>query len=85
MALELASKGVRVNAVCPSSVMTPLVHGVAATMPKDIDADLLGRLRNVMPEWVTPEEIAESIAYLSSHAARNITGTTLLIDGGTQS
>jgi NAD(P)-dependent dehydrogenase (short-subunit alcohol dehydrogenase family) len=85
MALELASKGVRVNAVCPSSVMTPLVHGVAATMPKDIDPMLLGRLRNVMPEWVTPEEIAESIAYLSSHAARNITGTTLLIDGGTQS
>lgn len=85
MALELAGRGVRVNAVCPSSVMTPLVHGVAETMPSDIDPDLLGRLRNVMPEWVTPEEIGEAIAYLSSHAARNITGTTLLIDGGTQS
>jgi NAD(P)-dependent dehydrogenase (short-subunit alcohol dehydrogenase family) len=85
MALELAGRGVRVNAVCPSSVMTPLVHGVAETMPRDIEPDLLARLRNVMPEWVTPEEIAESIAYLSSHAARNITGTTLLIDGGTQS
>lgn len=85
MALELASRGVRVNAVCPSSVMTPLVHGVAETMPKDIDPALLGRLSNVLPQWVTPEEIAESIAYLSSHAARNITGTTLMIDGGTQS
>jgi NAD(P)-dependent dehydrogenase (short-subunit alcohol dehydrogenase family) len=85
MALELAAKGVRVNAVCPSSVMTPLVHGVAATMPADIDPGLLGRLGSVMPDWVTPEEIAESIAYISSHAARNITGTTLLIDGGTQS
>jgi len=85
MALELASRGVRVNAVCPSSVMTPLVQGVAETMPKDIDPVLLGRLSNVLPQWVTPEEIAESIAYLSSHSARNITGTTLMIDGGTQS
>ena len=85
MALELAKRGVRVNAVCPSSVMTPLVTDVAENLPKDVDADLFARLTNVMPEWVTPEEIAESIAYLSSHAARNITGTTLLIDGGTQS
>lgn len=85
MALELASKGVRVNAVCPSSVMTPLVHGVAETMPTDIDPGLLGRLSSVLNEWVTPDEVAESIAYLSSQAARNITGTTLLIDGGTQS
>ncbi|MCW2497402.1 SDR family oxidoreductase [Jatrophihabitans sp.] len=85
MALELAAKGVRVNAVCPSSVMTPLVHGVASTMPTDIDPGLLGRLGSVLPEWVTPEEIAESIAYLASPAARSITGTTLLIDGGTQS
>ena len=85
MALELAKRGVRVNAVCPSSVMTPLVTGVAENLPKDVDPELFARLTNVMPEWVTPEEIAESIAYLSSHAARNITGTTLLIDGGTQS
>src|SRR5690242_21815057 len=85
MGLELASRGVRVNAVCPSSVMTPLVHGVAETMPKDIDPALLGRLSNVLPQWVTPEEIAESIAYLSSHSARNITGTTLMIDGDRKS
>jgi NAD(P)-dependent dehydrogenase (short-subunit alcohol dehydrogenase family) len=85
MALELAATGVRVNAVCPSSVMTPLVQGVAATMPRDLEPALIGRLGSVLPGWVTPEEIAESIAYLSSTAARNITGTTLLVDGGTQS
>ena len=85
MALELAAKGVRVNAVCPSSVMTPLVHGVAKSMPTDIDPGLLGRLGSVLPGWVSPEEIAESIAYLASDVARNITGTSLLIDGGTQS
>jgi meso-butanediol dehydrogenase/(S,S)-butanediol dehydrogenase/diacetyl reductase len=85
MALELAAKGVRVNAVCPSSVMTPLVQGVAESMPRDLEPSLIGRLGSVLPGWVTPEEIAESIAYLASPAARNITGTTLLVDGGTQS
>jgi meso-butanediol dehydrogenase/(S,S)-butanediol dehydrogenase/diacetyl reductase len=85
MGLELASRGVRVNAVCPSSVMTPLVRGVAESMPHDLDQKLMARLMSPNDQWVTPEEIAEAIAYLSSPAARNITGTTLLVDGGTQS
>jgi meso-butanediol dehydrogenase / (S,S)-butanediol dehydrogenase / diacetyl reductase len=85
MGLELASRGVRVNAVCPSSVMTPLVRGVAESMPHDVDQKLMARLMSANDHWVTPEEIAEAIAYLASPAARNITGTTLLIDSGTQS
>jgi NAD(P)-dependent dehydrogenase (short-subunit alcohol dehydrogenase family) len=85
MALELATRGVRVNAVCPSGVDTPLVRGVAKSMPKDMEPPLLQRLMSVMDGWVTPGEIAESIAYLASDAARMITGTTLVVDGGTQS
>jgi len=85
MGLELAGRGVRVNAVCPSSVMTPLVKGVAKTMPRDLDEKLMARLMAPNGLWVEPAEIAEAIAYLSSDAARNITGTTLLIDGGTWS
>ena len=85
MALELATRGVRVNAVCPSSVDTPLVQGVARSMPHDLDPKLMARLMSVNEGWVTPKEIAEAVAYLASNAARNITGTTLLIDGGTQS
>jgi NAD(P)-dependent dehydrogenase (short-subunit alcohol dehydrogenase family) len=85
MGLELAARGVRVNAVCPSSVMTPLVHGVAKTMPRDLDEKIMARLMAPNGLWVEPIEIAEAIAYLSSPAARNITGTTLLVDGGTWS
>src|SRR4051794_564506 len=85
MALELASRGVRVNAVCPSGVDTPLIAGVAATIPRDIEAPLLDRLSSVMPGFVAPAEIAEAIAYLASDAARSVTGTTLSVDGGTQS
>ncbi|MEO6886858.1 MAG: SDR family NAD(P)-dependent oxidoreductase [Jatrophihabitantaceae bacterium] len=85
MALELAARGVRVNCICPSSVMTPLVKGVADTMPRDVAAPLMARLSSVLPGWVSPEEVAESIAYLASDVARNITGSSLLIDGGTLS
>jgi meso-butanediol dehydrogenase / (S,S)-butanediol dehydrogenase / diacetyl reductase len=83
MALELAARGVRVNAVCPSGVVTPLIAGVAKTIPADADPKLMERLMAPNGLWVEPVEIAEAIAYLSSAAARNITGTTLLIDGGT--
>lgn len=85
MALELATRGVRVNAVCPSSVLTPMITGVAATIPQDAEPRLMARLMAANEGWVSPEEIAESIAYLASDAARSITGTTLVVDGGTQS
>jgi NAD(P)-dependent dehydrogenase (short-subunit alcohol dehydrogenase family) len=85
MGLELAARGVRVNAVCPSSVLTPMVHGVAESMPADLDPTLQARLMAPNGKWVQPAEIAEAIAYLSSPAARNITATTLLVDGGTWS
>jgi NAD(P)-dependent dehydrogenase (short-subunit alcohol dehydrogenase family) len=85
MALELATRGVRVNAVCPSSVLTSMIEGVAPTIPDDADPKLMARLMSVNEGWVTPAEIAESIAYLSSRSARSITGTTLVIDGGTHS
>ena len=85
MALELATRGVRVNAVCPSSVLTPMIEGVAPTIPTDAEPKLMARLMSVNEGWVTPAEIAESIAYLASPSARSITGTTLVIDGGTQS
>lgn len=85
MGLELAARGVRVNAVCPSGVMTPLIGGVAKTIPQDADVKLMDRLMAPNGQWVEPGEIAEAIAYLASPAARNITGTTLLVDGGTWS
>jgi NAD(P)-dependent dehydrogenase (short-subunit alcohol dehydrogenase family) len=86
MALELAKQGVRVNCVCPGGINTPLLGGVAKTMPRDLDADLMARLYNPLPPgFAEPDEIAEAIAYLASDAARSITGSALSIDGGTLS
>jgi len=85
IALELAPRGVRVNCVCPGGVDTPLIVGAFASMPADADARLMTRMDSVLPGLVAPGEVAEAIAYLASDAARMVTGTTLLLDGGTQS
>jgi len=86
MALELSPSGVRVNCVCPAGVDTPLAGGAAASIPRGVDTKMLGRIiESPLPGMAQPSEIAEAIAYLASDAARMITGTSLLIDGGTQS
>lgn len=82
MALELAADGVRVNAVCPGGVDTPLLRDVAATWPADLDQGLLARTFAVMPGLTSAEEVAEAVAYLASDAARSITGTALSVDRG---
>lgn len=79
LAVEFASRKVRVNAVCPGSVMTPLVAGFMP--PEDADFNLLGRLAPLTPQHGQPEDIAASIAYLASDDARFVTGAGLVIDG----
>jgi meso-butanediol dehydrogenase / (S,S)-butanediol dehydrogenase / diacetyl reductase len=85
LALELASRGVRVNCVCPGGVDTPLIMGALESMPADAERSLMARLDSVIPGMVQPTEVAEAIAYLASDAARMITGTALMLDGGTMS
>ena len=82
MAVELASQGVRVNCVCPGTVLTPLTIGVGQTLPADVDPVLMARLNGVLPGLIDAREVAESIAYLASDAARSITGTSLVLDLG---
>ena len=82
LAVEYASRGVRVNCVCPGTVMTPLVMGVAESMPTDLDPVVMARINGVMPGVIDPTEVAEAIAYLASDAARSVTGEALTIDLG---
>lgn len=79
LAVEYASKGVRVNAVCPGSTMTPLVAGFMP--PPDADFGLLGRLVPLMQEPAQPAEIAATIAFIASDEARFMTGSGVVIDG----
>jgi NAD(P)-dependent dehydrogenase (short-subunit alcohol dehydrogenase family) len=82
LAVEFADAGVRVNCVCPGTVMTPLIVEVGEKLPADVDPVLMQRLNGVMPGIIDPSEVAESIAYLASDAARSVTGIALPIDLG---
>ena len=78
MALELAPKGIRVNAVAPTFVETPMTAPMladAAFRQYVLDRIPIGRIGQ-------PDEIASAVLFLLSDSASLITGTSLLVDGG---
>jgi meso-butanediol dehydrogenase/(S,S)-butanediol dehydrogenase/diacetyl reductase len=79
LGLELAKTGVRVNAVCPAGVETPLIANFQ--LPAGGDESLQARLANPLGRLLQPAEVAAAVAYLASDDASGITGTTLAIDG----
>lgn len=88
VALEVAEKGITVNAICPGYVWTPLVAAQVADQARVHNLSEEDVIRQVIlapqpsRQFVQPEEIAELAAYLCSDWARSITGTTISIDGG---
>lgn len=78
MAVELAPRGIRVNAVAPGFVKT------AMTRPTRDDAARMERLTQRIPlaRFASPAEIADPVVFLASKAARYMTGTVLSVDGG---
>ena len=78
-ALEYAKSGIRVNAVCPGLIQTPMVERITADQPQLgealVAAEPVGRTGK-------PEEIAESVVWLSSDAASFVTGHAMSVDGG---
>jgi NAD(P)-dependent dehydrogenase (short-subunit alcohol dehydrogenase family) len=85
LALELAPRGVRVNAVCPGDVDTPMLRGQAdaSSDPAAYVARLLaGYPQKQRARFLRAEEVAELIFYLAQPAAAGITGANLSIDFG---
>ena len=83
LALELSPDRIRVNAICPGTVDTPIVSQVAEIMPTDLDPRVADRLMMMLPgPAITPAEIGSAIVYLASPEARMITGAVLAFDGG---
>ena len=78
-AIEYAKAGIRVNAVCPGVIDTPMVDRLSAEMPTLREALIamkpMGRLGR-------PEEVAEAVVWLCSDAASFVTGHALAVDGG---
>ncbi|OIO56701.1 MAG: 3-oxoacyl-[acyl-carrier-protein] reductase [Alphaproteobacteria bacterium CG_4_10_14_0_2_um_filter_63_37] len=76
VALELASRGVRVNAVAPGFIETPMTE----VLPEKVKAALLDNIP--MKRMGKPEEIADLIEFLLSPKSSYITGQTLHVNGG---
>jgi SDR family mycofactocin-dependent oxidoreductase len=82
-AIELAPHGVRVVALCPTGVNTPMNDGLAAlegATPREIAERSAGNLLPV--PWIEPSDVAGAVLFLASDEARYVTGSELLIDAG---
>ncbi len=76
--LELASRRIRVNCIAPGWVDTPMMQKALSELPAGLP-DL--KNRQVLG-LIAPEEVGVAAGYLISEAARHVTGTTLVLDGG---
>ena len=91
LAYELAEHFIRVNAICPTAVDTPMIQNEALHRAFRPDLEHPGRddvkagfaEMNLLPiPWVDPVDISNAIVWLSSDAARYVTGVTLPVDAG---
>ncbi len=79
-ALDYADRGIRVNAVCPGLIWTPMVDQMVASGQGDA---MKAMERSVPMKRVgRPEEIADAVLWLSSDAASYVTGQSISVDGG---
>ncbi|KAI1087990.1 short-chain dehydrogenase/reductase SDR [Rostrohypoxylon terebratum] len=79
-AIENAARGIRINAVAPSWVSTPMGEKFIKGCGQDTYRDMLGDIP--MGRLATPGEIADAVAFLASPASSYVNGHTLVVDGG---
>jgi NAD(P)-dependent dehydrogenase (short-subunit alcohol dehydrogenase family) len=85
MALDLAPHGVRVNAVCPGNVSTPMLEDEAAESGSPrawLEEQRLAQPQGESARFIEGGEVAAAVAYLASDDAAAVTGTALSIDFG---
>jgi dihydroanticapsin dehydrogenase len=83
MAMDLAPHNIRVNSVCPGSILTPAVERYMKTMKMTVDQlNAEEGAKTLLKRVGHPREVATAILFLASDEASYITGTFLLVDGG---
>jgi NAD(P)-dependent dehydrogenase (short-subunit alcohol dehydrogenase family) len=78
-AAELATQGIRVNAISPGGIETPAIARYFKRFPDVRDATVKS---HAMRRLGSPEELAEAVVWLASDRASYVTGANLLVDGG---
>jgi len=79
VAIQYAQAGIRINAVCPGVIRTPIVAQSFAGLP-DLEATMIGK--QPMNRYGEPEEVAKAVVWLCSDEASFVTGHPLPVDGG---
>jgi NAD(P)-dependent dehydrogenase (short-subunit alcohol dehydrogenase family) len=79
-ALEYATEGVRINAVCPGFIHTPMIERYGVTEDESLQEEI--EQLHAMERLGRPEEIAETVAWLFSNDASFVTGESINVDGG---
>lgn len=84
LAREVAKDNINVNAICPGYILTPMIKGVASRLEPDNPQLVIDRIVGTIPigRIGKIEEIGELAAFLSSDESSYITGTQIVIDGG---
>ena len=82
LAIEFAPRGIRVNAVCPGSIRTPMVEANLRRLPNPEQAWEETAEIHPLGRVGTPEEVADAILFLASPRSAFVTGTCLVVDGG---
>jgi NAD(P)-dependent dehydrogenase (short-subunit alcohol dehydrogenase family) len=82
MALEYAAKGIRVNAICPGTIMTPMVEDLFDQMPDRSAGEELFKSFHPIGRLGRPEEIAHAVLFLCDDNVEFMNGTMLSVDGG---
>lgn len=86
-ALEVARKGVRVNAICPGAVDTPMIRAIEQGQAPEAAQALRQQREGLVPDgrYAQPQEVAHLMVYLASDMASHITGQGVQINGGIHS
>jgi len=82
MAVDFAPDGIRVNAIAPGAIETPMLKRSFARHADSEGVREASRHRHAMKRFGRPEEVAEAALYLASDASSFTTGTVLPVDGG---
>ena len=82
MALDHADQGIRINAVAPGEVETPMISTGRTTTPSAADLQALADATIPIKRLAQPEEIARVVRFLASDEASYLTGAIIPVDGG---
>jgi NAD(P)-dependent dehydrogenase (short-subunit alcohol dehydrogenase family) len=82
MAIDHGPQNIRVNAICPGDVDTPMLRDEARQVGQPLEDFLAEAAMRPLQRYARPEEIAHAVLYLASDVASYVTGSALVIDGG---